>query len=104
MEFFSFSSDFEKIYDKSNEDALDAYRLGLAVGDLDIITGVAADSFNFTWVPDNKTVDKDDFSEFFANLKAGAEEDGRPRYFMKFENLIQRKVMGKFDICFTKIW
>lgn len=76
----------------SNNDALDGYRLGWATGDTDIIIGVVTDTFNFTWVPDNEVVSKARFPAFFFSFKSEAEEDGRPKYFMKFANIIHRQV------------
>ena len=39
-----------------NEDALQNYRDGWAVGDSDIILAKSPDSFTFTWLPANNTV------------------------------------------------
>eukprot|EP00092_Neocalanus_flemingeri_P103928 GFUD01133039.1.p1 GENE.GFUD01133039.1~~GFUD01133039.1.p1 ORF type:complete len:170 (+),score=33.88 GFUD01133039.1:56-565(+) len=84
--------DFKKKYDTYNENALAAYRLGLAIGDSDIITKMATDSFNFTWVPDSVVMNKEEYVQFLGKFKEEAEKDGRPKFLMRFNNLIQRKV------------
>ena len=81
---------------KANEDALDGYRLGWATGDTDIIIGVVTDTFNFTWVPDKEVVSKARFPAFFFSFKSKAEEDGRAKYFMRFDNIIHRQVREVF--------
>ena len=76
----------------SNEEALDAYRLGFAVGDIDIIIGVVGDSFTFTWVPDNEVFTKQNFPAFFLSFKSNVEKETQGTFFMKFDNIIQRQV------------
>merc|ERR1719186_2004637 len=77
---------------KANKDALDGYRLGWATGDTDIIIGVVTDTFNFTWVPDKEVVSKARFPAFFFSFKSKAEENGRAKYFMRFDNIIHRQI------------
>lgn len=48
-----------------NEDALQNYRDGWAVGDSDIILAKSPDSFTFTWQPANNTVNE---QKAFENL------------------------------------
>ena len=81
-----------ELIQKMNEAALDVYRQGWAVGDASIVTSHSPDSFTFTWVPENKTVSKADFAAFFGEFITGAEAEGRPKYKMRFDNIIHRTV------------
>ena len=75
-----------------NVAALDVYRQGWAVGDASIVTSHSPETFTFTWVPENQIVSKADFAEFFDTFIAAAEAEGRPKYKMRFDNIIHRTV------------
>ena len=95
-----FPSDYDV---KSNEAALDGYRLGWASGDTDVILGVCTDTFNFTWVPEDDVVSRLRFPVFFANFMADSEKDGRAEYFMQFDNIIHRQVRDIFIVAHVDI-
>ena len=77
---------------KMNLAALDVYRQGWAIGDASVITSQSPSSFEFTWMPQNRTVSKKEFSDFFTEFRTAVEENGRSAYEMRFANIIHRTV------------
>jgi len=76
-----------------NEDALDNYRDGWAVGDSDIILAKSPGTFTFTWLPsNNQVVSKEDFPAFFAQFMKDAEAVTNQTYKMRFANVIHRTI------------
>ena len=78
---------------KSNEAALDKYRLGWASGNTNIILDICnKNTFNFYWVTDNDPVYPDRFPQFFDDFKKAAEAACGKPYSMRFPNIIHREV------------
>ena len=78
---------------RENEKALDTYRDGWATGNTDLILSIVnKDTFNFTWVPDNDEVSPARFPKFFNDFVLASEKASGKNYYMKFDNIIHRRV------------
>ena len=82
--------------EEENIAVLDTYSLGWAKGDSTIIHRVVDDSYTFSGLPNMEPVDKINFKMFWAKFRMNIEEGGGPAQssgeFMKFKNVIRRKV------------
>jgi len=78
---------------RENEKALDTYREGWANGNTDLILSIVnKDTFNFTWVPDNDEVSPGRFPNFFGDFVSASEKASGKNYYMKFDNIIHRRI------------
>lgn len=84
--------------DKANNQVLDTYSHGWSLGDSNIIYKVIDKSYTFSGLPNMEPVEKESFKEFWVNFRSSIESGGGPVQgssdFMKFKNIIRRKVEG----------
>ena len=82
--------------DTENNTALDTYSLGWVRGDSAIIYRVVGDSYTFSGLPNMEPIDKINFKMFWVNFRSNVEDGAGPKSvsgeFMKFKNVIRRKV------------
>ena len=79
----------------SDSEALTKYRLGWATGDTEIIMSVVNNaSYTFTWLPNNNVVSARDFPQFFEGFKNSIVSVTNQKFFLVFDNMIQRKING----------
>ena len=87
--------------DTENIQALDTYSLGWARGDSAIIYKIVDDSYTFSGLPNMEPVDKLNFKMFWVNFRSNVEDGGGPQSvssdFMKFKNVVRRKVKSSLS-------
>ena len=87
--------------DEENNQALDTYSLGWARGDSAIIYKVVDNSYTFSGLPNMEPVDKLNLKMFWVNFRSNVEDGGGPKMvsseFMKFKNIIRRKVKAAMN-------
>ena len=79
-------------FNRACEAALVAYRLGYSTGATSVIMGLIPETFNLVWVPKDDVISKARLTHFIEDFKSNAEANGRPKFFMKFANIIHRQV------------
>ena len=94
--------------DTENNAVLDTYSLGWARGDSAIIYRVVHDSYTFSGLPNMEPIDKINFKMFWVNFRSNVEDGGGPKSvsgeFMKFKNIIRRKVSSLSSIHLNNLY